>query len=196
METTKKSLTKGALLALAVALAATMLTGLVACGGESAEDVIRKGVTEELESIKNLDQTALDEIMAGAGAANAGLEEYGIDMEEFCRTWLDGFDYSVDNVTVDGENATATVTITCKSLAEGINIFMDKVTALTEDPEAMSKSMDELNQMMGTMLMEGIGEAPVETNTVDLPYVLNGNTWEPGPGFDTALSQAFAGGAL
>ena len=112
METTKKSLTKGALLALAVALAATMLTGLVACGGESAEDVIRKGVTEELESIKNLDQAALDEIMAGAGAANAGLEEYGIDMEEFCRTWLDGFDYSVDNVTVDGENATATATIT------------------------------------------------------------------------------------
>lgn len=196
METAKKSLTKWALLVLTAALAATMLAGLTACGGESAEDVIRKGVTEELESIKNLDQAALDEIMAGAGAADAGLDEYGIDMEEFCRTWLTGFDYSVDNVTVDGEKATVTVTITCKSLMEGVNIFMDKVTALTEDPEAMSQSMDELNQQMGTMLMEAIGEAPAETNTVDLPYVLNGNTWEPGAGFDTALGQAFAGGAM
>ncbi len=184
------------MLALTAALSATMLVGLTACGGESAEDVIRKGVTEELESIKNLDQAALDEIMAGAGAADAGLDEYGIDMEEFCRTWLEGFDYSVDNVTVDGENATATVTITCKSLMEGMTIFMDKVTALTEDTEAMSKPMEELNLQMGTMLMESLGEAPLETNTVDLPYALNGNTWEPGAGFDTALSEAFAGGAL
>lgn len=196
METTRKHLTKWAMLALVAALAATMLAGLTACGGESAEDVIRKGVTEELESIKNLDQAALDEIMAGAGAADAGLDEYGIDMEEFCRTWLEGFDYSVDNVTVDGDNATATVTITCKSLMEGMTIFMDKVTALTDDTEAMSQSMDELNLQMGTMLMEALGEAPLETNTVDLPYVLNGNTWEPGAGFDAALSEAFAGGAL
>lgn len=196
METTRKHLTKWAMLALVAALAATMLAGLTACGGESAEDVIRKGVTEELEGIKNLDQAALDEIMAGAGAADAGLDEYGIDMEEFCRTWLEGFDYSVDNVTVDGDNATATVTITCKSLMEGMTIFMDKVTALTDDTEAMSQSMDELNLQMGTMLMEALGEAPLETNTVDLPYVLNGNTWEPGAGFDAALSEAFAGGAL
>lgn len=196
METTRKPLAKAALLALAAALAATMLMGLTACGGESAEDVIRKGVTEELESIKNLDQAALDEIMAGTGTASAGLEEYGVDMEEFCRTWLDGFDYSVDDVTVDGDKATVKVTITCKSLMEGVNIFMEKVTALTEDPDAMSQSMDELNKQMGPMLMEAIGEAPAETNTVDLPYVLNGNTWEPGTGFDAALSEAFAGGAL
>lgn len=195
METARKPLIKWALLALAAALAATMLAGLTACGGESPEDVIRKGVTEELESIKNLDQAALDEIVAGAGAG-AGLDEYGIDMEEFCRTWLDGFDYSVDEVKVDGENATATVTISCKSLMEGINIFMEKVTALTEDPDALSLSTDELNKKMGAMLVEAVGEAPIETNTVDLPYVLNNNTWEPGSGFDTALGEAFAGGAL
>ena len=52
METARKSLTKWALLVLTAALAATMLAGLTACGGESAEDVIRKGVTEELESIR------------------------------------------------------------------------------------------------------------------------------------------------
>ncbi len=195
METGRKPLTKWALLALAAALAATMLAGLTACGGESPEDVIRKGVTEELESIKNLDQAALDEITAGAGAAD-GLDEYGIDVEEFCRTWLDGFDYSVDEVKVDGESATAKVTISCKSLMEGINIFMEKVTALAEDPAAAELSSEELNKKMGTMLVESVGEAPIETNTVDLPYVLNGNTWEPGAGFDTALSEAFAGGAL
>lgn len=195
MEISKKPLTKWVQLTLAAILAVTMFAGLTGCG-EAPEEVIRKGVTEELESIKNLDQSALDEIMAGAGAANAGLDQYGIDMEEFCRTWLSGFDYSVDDVKVDGDNATATVTITCKSLMEGINVFSDKVTELSNDPEAMSMTSEEVNQKLGSLLMESIGEAPAETNTVDLPYVLNGNTWEPGAGFDAALSQAFAGGAL
>lgn len=195
METIKKTLGKGALLALAAALSCVMLVGLTACG-ESSEDTIRKGVTEELESIKNLDQSAIDEIMAGAGSTGTELEQYGIDMEEFCRTWLSGFDYTVDDVKVDGDNATATVTITCKSLMDGITIWTEKATEAAQDPDIMSLPSDELNKKLGSMLTESMGEAELQTNTVTLPYALNGNTWEPGAGFDSALSQAFAGGAL
>ncbi|MEG0375102.1 MAG: hypothetical protein RR547_12510 [Raoultibacter sp.] len=196
MGTVKTTAGKGALFALAIAVAALLLTGLTACGGEAPEDIIRKGVTEELESIKNLDQAALDEIVAGAASSGTDFEEYGISMDDFARTWLSGFDYTVDSVTVNGEDATATVTVTCKSLMEGVNIWLEKATEAASDPAIASLPTDELNKKIGSLLLESIGAAPTETNTVDLPYVLNGNTWEPGPGFDTALSQAFAAGAI
>lgn len=196
MGTIKTTIGKSALFALALAVAALLLTGLTACGGETPEDIIRKGVTEELESIKSLDQAALDEIVAGAASSGTDFEEYGISMDEFARTWLSGFDYTVDNVTVEGQEANATVTVTCKSLMEGVNIWLEKATEVASDPEVASLPTDELNKKLGTLLIESIGEAPTQTNTVDLPYVLNGNTWEPGSGFDAALSEVFAGGAL
>lgn len=195
MKIARASAVRAALVFALAAACALLAMGLSACGSQSAEDVIREGVTQELESIKNLDQAALDEMLAGAGDTASELEQYGISLEEFCRAWLDGFDYSVDSVTVDGESAVATVTISCRSLIGAMDAWL---TDIMSDETLLSSDMteEELNELIGSTLIEAIGSAEIETNTADLPYVLNGDTWEPGDGFDAALAQAFAGQAL
>ena len=192
MQTIRSSAARAALAFALVAMCALLAVGLSACGSKAPEDVIREGVTQELESIKNLDQAALDEILAGAGETATDLEEYGISVEDFARAWLDGFDYAVNDVTVDGENATVAVDISCRSLTGAMESWL---TDIVSDDSLLDLTTEELNSYIGSSLIEAIGAASIETNSAELPYVLNGNTWEPGAGFDDALGQAFLGDA-
>ena len=176
---------------LAAVVCAMMALTLTACASESAEDIIRNDLTEELEAIKNLDQEILDELLASMG--DLGLEEYGITSEDLCRAWLDGFDYSIDSVVVDGDSAVATVTISCRSLIDGMYAWYYDVL---DDESIYSMSEEELNAYIGSALFEALSNASIETNTVDLPYVLNGDTWYEDDGFDEAITYAFFGTAL
>ena len=41
------------------------------------------------------------------------------------KAYFGGFDYVIDDVTVDGDTATATVTLTCKSFDDYMNAVTD-----------------------------------------------------------------------
>lgn len=190
-----KTISSGLRVALVGVVALVLAAGLVACGGKSNEEVIREGVTQEFESIKNLDDATLDEILGGF-TESADLSEYGIDNAEFCKSWLSGFDYTVDDVVVDGDNATVTVSVTIKSLEEALTNWQSKMEELAGSEEYASMTTEDLYAAIGTSLMESLDTASMSNETVELPYTLNGNTWEPGAGFDAALAQAFTGGLV
>ena len=82
----------------AVALSVGALS-LGACG-PSAEEVVRQGVADELERLKTHDEALLDELAADSGVDQ--LATYGIDAKSFIAAYLDGFDYRIDEVKVDG----------------------------------------------------------------------------------------------
>lgn len=103
-----------ALLALAIAL--------VGCSsGPSDEEVIRQGVSEELAAIKAGDDELISSVEEGAGE---DLKTLGIDARDFMSAYLDGFDYSVGDVKVDGDSATVHLSITCRSMGEATEAFM------------------------------------------------------------------------
>lgn len=188
-----KAMTTRTIKMLAAALMAAVLAiSLSACGGKSDEEVIREGVNADFESVKNFDEESIFSDVSEF----TEWDEFGIDSTEFLKKWLDGFDYSVDEVTVDGDNALVKVTITVKSFEQIMTDFQEKGAALTQTDEASDMSQDDLYKELGTILMQGVDEASLATTTVDLPYVLNGNEWGPGADFDTVLAEAFFGGLI
>jgi len=171
-------------------LAAILGMTIVGCSGKSSEDVIREGVTQQLEEVKDFD----DETIKSLSSATAvDLSEWGIDIEEFCRTWLSDYDYKVEDVVVDGDDATVKVSITNKSLGDALTTWFDDLTERSADEAIAAMSDEERYELVGSSLMEAIKAAPSKTNSVELPYKLENNVWTPGTGFETLLTDAFIG---
>ncbi len=172
----------------ALLVALLLALGLCAFGcapQKTSEEIIREGVTQEFDHMQDT--------VSNAMGGNTGLSQFGVDDKKFTNAWLSEFKYTIDDIKVDGNQATATVTITCKSLSQALNQWNTQLNALVADPSTYQLSEDELNKKIGSMLMECINNAPAVTTTVQLPYVLEGNTWKPGSNFETELSKAFMG---
>ena len=181
--------------ALLLIVACVMIATMAGCG-KSAEDTIRDGVSSEFESIKKLDRAALDQITGGAQDVSY-FEDLGISSDEFFRAWLEGFDYSVNKVTVNGSTAKATVTVKTHSLMSALDSVTSSIDSLiATNPSVLTMTEDQIYKQLGTMLLKAIKEAPMVSYTVDLPYELKNNVWQPAAGFEDAIAQAFTGGSL
>ena len=77
---------------------------LSACGGASAEDLIRA----DLESYFGDPENAAEEFASGLEeSAGDELDMLGITEDEFTEAYLEGFAYEIGEITVDGDTATA-----------------------------------------------------------------------------------------
>ena len=115
--------------------ALALVCGLVLAGcstGPSAEELIREDISSALDEVKSLDDDTVEELVESMDAAS--LEPYGIDGKELIRSMVDGFDYTIDAVTVDEEAGTATaeLTVTSKSMAELYGAMDDIIGELIE----------------------------------------------------------------
>ena len=161
----------------AVALSVGALS-LGACG-PSAEEVVRQGVADELAADSGVDQLAT----------------YGIDAKSFIAAYLDGFDYRIDEVKVDGDNATATVVLTCKKFDAFAQALTEATTALAEDGQTAELDADQINEKVGQLVLEALGSVePTESNPVELPFARTDNAWGPASGAEQALSTALFSG--
>lgn len=180
-----KTLVAACLAAVVLTCGAVALTGC----GPSAEDVVRQGVSDELERLKTHDPAMIEELAADASAKD--LSAYGIDPQEFVASYLDGFDYRIDDVAVDGDTATATVVLTCKKFDVFAEKLMEASAALALDEEVAALQGDELNAKIGATVLEVLASVePAETEPVELPFTLKDNTWSPASGAEAALSSA------
>lgn len=103
-----------AIMAVALAFGAVALSG---CANEA--DQIKQQLAEELDQIKSLSEDALAEIEGQVDAETQEIfSEVGITTNDLMTAYLDGFDYSIGDVTVDGDTATAQVTLTAKTQAD------------------------------------------------------------------------------
>lgn len=172
-----------------------LLTCLLACGflascGQDNEKLIRDALTEELDDIKNLDPAYIEELTSDASIGQ--LETYGIDPEEFVTSYLGGFDYRIEDVTVDGKTATATVVLTTKSFSQFNDALNEAADELLADESIYSLSMDEIYDRIGQVVMDTVDNLPTnETDPLTLNYELIDNTWTP-----TAESQSMLQAAL
>lgn len=173
----KRLIAVGAL-AVAMAFSACLVAG---CSGQSDEEVIRTAITEELDGIKNLDEETVSMLSEGMDVSQ--LAEFGIDGTEFMTTYLEGFDYSIDGITVDGDTAEAVVTLTCKSYSGFEQALTDAATDLMSNmsfEDMANMSEEELNTLIGQTTMEtlkNVEVAPCEPITIE--YTKANNTWTP-----------------
>ena len=153
---------------------------LVGCGSaqQSDEDLVRNSLSAELDSIKNLDEKFVNEISEAIDMSRLSL--YGIDGMEFMRSYLSGFDYAIDSVTVDGDTAQAQRTLTWKSYTgyqKALQAAVDNITANPEELAGMSN--DDINKKIGEIViqsLDGVELKPTEPITIN--YTKNEGTWE------------------
>lgn len=183
--------------ALACALCATLaLAGglvLTGCSGANPEEAVRTDLTTNLDQIKNLDEATINELAEQMG--DAGLEDYGIETVDLIASIAAGFDYTINSVTVDGDTATASVTVTCKSATELMNLDYD---AMTEDLlEAVGSGevdvSDEasVNAWTGEYLMGLLDALEPTEKDLDLTYVNGSDGWELDDDSRAAVEQIF-----
>lgn len=161
----------------AAALLAVSAFCMTGCFGQSSEQLIRDTLASELDAFKNMDDSAMSEI--ATVAENAGLTDMGIDSQEFAAAVLDGFDYSIDSVEVDGDTATATVTIISKSSSDFETRINEAVQSITSNPDVSSMDQETLMNQLSDAVMQAFQNTEVVTETATIEYQLENNVWEP-----------------
>lgn len=161
----------------ATALMAMTLVGATGCANNANENVIRTSLSEELDAYKNHDSSIVSQIRMQNAAELAML---GIDGEEYANALLDGFDYSIEDVKVDGDDATVTLVLTQKYLDE------EEAEALIEELGAdhafQSMSYNERRAAISDKMLEYIASVPAAPqNPVTLNLVLKDNVWDLAP---------------
>lgn len=163
----KKKLLLAPLMAALVACV-VLLSG---CGGPSVEELITNDLTSQFDEIKN----GGDDFLSGLEEASGDeFEQLGIDPKEYAKSYLEGFDYKIGDVTVDEDKGTATaeVTITCKSMNKIVEDFatqyQEKVAALDTMP-----SEDDLYKMAGQVMVDVTKAAKTKDTTVTFKYTAN-----------------------
>lgn len=148
---------------------------LSACGGVSAEDAIRA----DLESYLGDQDSAAEEFASGLEeAAGDDLELLGITEDEFTEAYLDGFNYSIGDITVDDDTATAKVTVTIKSMSDIMKAFNSSFADWASDVDS-SMSEDDFYKQGGKILLEATRNAKAKENTYDFVYTRNDDgEWE------------------
>lgn len=141
---------------------------LSACGGASAEDLIRA----DLESYFGDPENAAEEFASGLEeSAGDELDMLGITEDEFTEAYLEGFAYEIGEITVDGDTATAEVTLTIKSFGDIMTTFQSDFTdwAYSLDPSTIT-SEDDLYKQGGQIFLEVTREAEAAEHQVELTF--------------------------
>ena len=180
---------KKLLLAPLIAALVACVVLLSGCGGPSVEELITNDLTSQFDEIKN----GGDDFLAGLEEASGDeFEQLGIDPKEYAKSYLEGFDYKIGDVTVDEDKGTATaeVTITCKSMNKIVEDFatqyQEKVAALDAMP-----SEDDLYKMAGQVMVDVTKSAKPKDSKVTFKYSADDdNVWSADDSAVTEMMSA------
>jgi len=99
---------KKLLLAPLMAVLVACVVVLSGCGGPSIEELITEDLTTQFDEVKN----GGDDFLSGLEEASGDeFEQLGIDPKEYAKTYLEGFDYEIGDVTVDEDKGVATAAV-------------------------------------------------------------------------------------
>lgn len=161
---------------LVFAMASFTILSTTACAPDP-EGLIREAITKEFDSYKNMDEDVIGDI--AQSAENQGLSELGIDSIEFANIVLDGFDYAINSITVDGDNATAELTIVSKSATDFEKSLSAAMDQLQTSPEIANMTDDEKTALIGQTVMNSFQDIDIVNEDVTIEYVKSNGTWTP-----------------
>lgn len=134
-----------------MALFAACLLVLTGCS-PSAEQLIREDLEAQFSEVSADSEEMLEELESSVGE---NFDSLGIDTKEFMTTYLDGFGYTINEITVEDKTANANVTVTAKSMGDIVNEFQLQFTEYLSGIDLTTISgEDELFQQAGQILLE------------------------------------------
>lgn len=160
------------ILSLILAICAAFSVCAVSGCQKSSEDVIRESIVDRFEPYKSMNEEIINRL--SKTAEDEGLPELGLSGTDFAYAILDGFDYSIDNIEVSGNKATADITISSKSLT-------DLLESLKSTNAKLSSSSSQAQEYKTDQIIEAITQAIKDTKnsneTITLEFTLNGTEW-------------------
>lgn len=167
---------------------------LAACSsGPSAEELIREDLTRAFDQVKEMDDATIDDLVHELNVSS--LETYGIDGTQLVESMIDGFDYSIDSVTVDeaAGTAEAAVTVTSKSMNNLYGELETALAELTSSPVFLTLigDQDAFNARIGELAMEAIDRIEPDEKHLELAYTKKDGEWTMDVASGAALSQVF-----
>lgn len=174
---------------LAAALAGAL--ALAGCAGQSPEEAIEADIAAQLDPIQNAEQAAIDEL-SGMVDSSIDMSVYGIESAEYVKSLLSGFRYEVKDVVVDGDSATATVDVTCKSFTDASTRVEELSADFAENLSASpTLSADDLAHKAGQLMMQAMDETEPKTTECAFAYEKSGGSWTLSSEAEQEISRAF-----
>ncbi len=165
------------LIATLIAASLAMLP-IAGCAHQTDEEAIESSIAKRLDSYKNPDSTEAANFAVRMDIDS--LAQYGVSMEDFMRSYLDGFDYVIDDVAVDGNTATATVTIRCKSFSAYEEALAQATDEMKQDPAFATMSTEKLKEEYGSAILDTLAGVEVrETEPISIVFEKTDNVWTP-----------------
>ena len=160
----------GILIACVVALSGCSLFG------PSDVDTIHDAVESELSTIKSGGTD--DMVSAIEEQTSEYLTKLGLDSKEYLSAYLEGFDYSLGDITIDESagTAVANVQVACKSMTDIVSAFQTKFNEGIQNLDG-EQSEDDLLKLAGQYLLEATSEATPKTVSVSLDLTKDGDQW-------------------
>jgi hypothetical protein len=185
MKAMSSALKKVTLSCIAAVLAIGTATALTGCG-KSDEDVIRAGIASCFDVFKD---TSSKEFFGIYDSAESVLKGTGIDAREFVTLWLDGYDYEITSVVVDGNNATADVVITVKQVGP---VIAEATKVLTENSADLKTEQDAVAAFK-TALEQKLAEAVPVPTKITIECTKTNGAWDISSDIEAALMPALYG---
>lgn len=134
-----------------------------------------------LESELTIDDDDLDDISAELNSHKL-LSTYHVNLGDYVGTLLQGYTYNIDTIEVDGNNATATVTITARDFSSSISDFGQSMSdnARTLKKLQKAKKTSELKSTVSGLLTDALSTASGSTrsSTISVDLQRGDDGWE------------------
>lgn len=168
-------LIKGALTALCTLI---LCMPLGACAHQTDEEAIKSSIEKRLDGYKSSDSTETSNFAARMDIGS--LAQYGVSMDSFMQAYLDGFDYTIEEVKVDDDVAQATVVMRCKSFSGYEGALEEAVEQMKSDRSIATMSTDELDEAFGAVILDSLEGVEVrETEPMVITFHKTDNVWVP-----------------
>lgn len=177
---------RAGILVVTAVMAVGLCFGLAACGGAANNDeqLIKSELDKAFSTLKNPTEDSIKEL-AGDDLSNLDeLKKYGVDPIEMMQHFFSKFDYTIDGVKVDGDKATASVTITNVDYGTVLN---ETVADLQNNQEFMSQAasvyVSEGEEGMYKLIFDEVYKAidnsdKLATNSVDIALEKKDGQWD------------------
>lgn len=159
----------------AIMIAISLL--LTSCAPKSDSDVIQDSIIEKMNSFKYRDHNTMEKFIEYMDIEQLSI--FNIDPFEFTDAFFDGFDYSINGITIEEGKAIAELQITCKNFSG----FLDTLAEYSEDISGkISKDASlstDLRKAYGSEIMDILKDTDTKSSRVaEVLYNLDGNAYK------------------
>lgn len=166
---------------LSCVLALVVCLGITGCAKQD-EEQIRSLITESFVLLKNPTEEGLAPYIEESNIDLSALDAYGIDFYEFLSHCFKNLDYSIDEIVIDDNEATATLTLTNTDLNAAAEAAANEITSNVDEYNEILSSENAEQELMAAfvkLLYEKIDESTeTATNQSTLTFHKKDDTWE------------------